>query len=144
LDATHAREIALDAPLARSLPKRKQAIDAALNNLLRAASGGDADITTAATYEIGAVYRDLGRALLDSARPATLKGDALEQYQILLEEQADPFEQKSIEAHASNLTRIRQGLWNDWIRRSAASLSELAPARYGKHELREDRYDALP
>ncbi|WP_051277807.1 tetratricopeptide repeat protein [Solimonas flava] len=144
LDAEAARRIALAAPIARNLTRRQQASETAIAALLRAAGSDDAEITTAATYEIGAVYRDFGSALLDSERPAKLQGDALEQYQILLEEQADPFEQKSIEAHAANLQRARQGLWNEWIRRSAASLTELAPARYGKHELREDRYEALP
>ncbi|WP_051361764.1 tetratricopeptide repeat protein [Solimonas soli] len=143
LDAEAARRIALDAPIARSLPRRKQAAETAIATLLRAANSNDADITTAASDEIGNVYRDFGAALLHSERPRNLSGDALEQYQILLEEQADPFEQKSIEAYEANLGRVRQGLWNDAIRRSAASLAELAPARYGKHEMREDRYDAL-
>lgn len=144
LDAAAARALALSAPVTRSLPRRKQASEAAIASLLRAAQQGDAETTTAATYEIGSVYRDFGRALLDSERPAKLQGEALEQYQILLEEQADPFEEKAISAYEVNLGRLRQGVWNEWVRRSAASLTELAPARYGKHEMRDDHYEALP
>lgn len=143
LDAATARSLPLREPLASSLMARKQAMQTAIDGLLRAARYGDAEVTSAATYEIGAAYRDFGRALLASERPSSLSGAAAEQYQVLLEEQADPFERKSIEAHEANLRRVSEGLWNDWIHRSATQLAELAPALYGKHELREDRYDAL-
>ena len=143
IDAAGARELALNAPLATNLARRKQATESAIAALSAAAGYGYADITTAATYEIGAVYRDFGQALLDSERPAKLKGDELEQYTLLLEEQAEPFEQKAIEAHRANLQRFGQGLWNDWIQKSVAQLAELAPAQYGKNEQREDAYEAL-
>ena len=142
LDAANARQFALTAPLAKSVQKRKAATEAAVATLARAADYGFAEVTTAATYEIGLVYRDFGHAVMASERPGRLKGDELEQYNLLLEEQADPFEQKAIQAHEANLQRMRQGLWNDWIRRSAWALAELAPGKYGKHEQREDSYDA--
>lgn len=142
-DARLARQIALTAPVERSLPKRRQAIELAISSLMRAAQSGDANVTTAATYEIGSVYRDFGSALLASERPATLRDQALEQYQILLEEQADPFQEKAIAAYAVNVARVPQGIWNDWILRSARSLTELAPGQYGKNELHDDRYDSL-
>ncbi|SEQ12343.1 Tetratricopeptide repeat-containing protein [Solimonas aquatica] len=143
LDAAKARSLPLSEPLARSLLARKQATQTAIEGLLRAAAYGDAEVSSAASYEVGAVYRDFGRALLASEKPAQLSGDAAEQYQILLEEQADPFERKSIAAHEANLRRISEGLWNDWVHRSAQQLAELAPALYGKRELREERYEAL-
>ncbi|HWY23790.1 MAG TPA: outer membrane protein assembly factor BamD, partial [Nevskia sp.] len=143
VDAAAARGLELKAPLAASLARRKQATETAIASLNSAAAYGYADVTTAATYEIGAVYHDFGQALLASERPARLKGEELEQYQLLLEEQADPIEQKAIEAHRANLQRFGQGLWNDWIQKSATQLAELAPARYGKNEQREDRYEAL-
>lgn len=144
LDAQAARQIALSAPITQQLPQRRARTEAAITALLRAAQQGDATVTTAATYEIGAIYQDLGLALLRSQRPAALSGDAREQYEILLEEQAEPFERKAIEAHEANLGRVKQGLWDDAIHRSASALGELAPALYGKHEMREDRYAELP
>ena len=143
VDAATARGLELKAPLAASLARRKQATETAIASLNSAAAYGYADITTAATYEIGSVYHDFGQAVLGSERPARLKGEELEQYTLLLEEQADPIEQKAIEAHRANLQRFGQGLWNDWIQKSATQLAELAPARYGKNEQREDRYEAL-
>ena len=141
--AAKARTLALSMPVNKSLPKRKSATEVAISNFERAASYGYANVTTAATYEIGMVYRDFGKAVLDSQRPADLKGDALEQYNILLEEQANPFEEKAIATHEANLQRLRQGLWNDSIKKSVAALADLSPAKYGKREQRENSYDAL-
>jgi outer membrane protein assembly factor BamD (BamD/ComL family) len=143
IDAATARGLELRAPLAASLGRRKQASEAAIASLGSAAAYGYADISTAATYEIGAVYEDFGQAVLHSEPPSKIGGEELEQYQLLLEEQADPLEQKAIEAHRANLTRFGQGIWNEWIQKSATQLAALAPARYGKNEQREDRYEAL-
>ncbi len=143
ITAAQARTLALSMPVNKSLPKRKSATEAAIAHFDRAASYGYATITTAATYETGMVYRDFGRAVLDSQRPSNLKGDALEQYNILLEEQANPFEEKAIAIHEANLQRLRQGVWNDFIKKSVAALAELSPAKYGKREQREMSYDAL-
>lgn len=143
LAAAQARALTLSMPVNKSLPKRKNATEVAIASFDRAASYGFATITTAATYETGMVYRDFGKAVLDSQRPSNLKGDALEQYNIMLEEQANPFEEKAITIHEANLQRLKQGLWNDSIKRSVAALAELAPAKYGKREQREMSYDAL-
>lgn len=142
VEAADARRVALAAPVDKTLPRRRAATEAAIAALVRAADYGYAEITTAATFELATVYRDLGRALIESTRPRELKGEALEQYEILLEEQAYPFEERAIKAHEANLARIGQGVWNDWVRRSVYALAELAPAKYGKHEHRETSYDS--
>ena len=126
-----------------TIAARKAAIEAAVGTLERAAAHGYAEITSAATYELASVYADFGRALMQSERPTQLQGDALEQYAILLEEQAFPFEEKAIRAHEINLSRLRQGIWNDAIDASVAALGELSPAKYGKQEQREATYDEL-
>jgi tetratricopeptide (TPR) repeat protein len=143
IEAADARLVSLTAPASKSLPRRKAATEAAIDTLSRAAGYGFAEVTTAATYEFGMVYRDLSRALISSERPAKLKAMELEQYNLLLEEQAYPFEEKAIKAHETNLQRMRQGLWDEWIRRSAWALAELSPAKYGKRDQRELSYDSL-
>lgn len=143
MDAELARSLPLLAPLEHSLAQRRTATERSVATLEQAAGYGYADITSAATYELAMVYGDLGQALIGSQRPPALSGEALEQYQILLEEQAFPFEEKALRAHEINLGRLRQGVWNDDIRRSATALGELAPGRYGKHDRRETSYDDL-
>lgn len=142
--AERARAMTLALPVERNLPRRTAAVREAVAGLDRAAAYGYADVATAATYELARVYHDLGRALLASERPRQLDADALEQYTLLLEEQAWPFEEKAIAAYEVNLARLgQQGIWDDWVRRSAGALTEMVPARYGKRERRESRYDSL-
>lgn len=143
LEAAAASRLALRAPLESSLAARKTATEDAVRTLERAAAYGYADITSAATFELATVYADFGRALMQSERPTQLAGDALEQYAILLEEQAFPFEEKAIRAHEINLSRLRNGVWNDAIGKSVMALGQLSPAKYGKQEQREATYDQL-
>lgn len=143
LDVASARGLPLTLPIAKSLPQRKAAMETAIASLGRAASYNIAEISTAATYELGGIYRDFAAALLKSQRPPELRDDALEQYNILLEEQAYPFEEKAAKAYEQNLQRVKQGLWDDWIRRSVKALGELDPVKYGKRDQRETIYEAI-
>ncbi len=91
-----------------------------------------AEVTTAATYEMGELYRRLAADLMKSERPADLDAESLEQYDLLLEEQAFPFEEKSVEVHELNARRVADGLYDEWVRKSYAVLAEVEPARFGK------------
>ena len=89
---------------------------------------------TLCTFRLGEVYRQLATDLLQSQRPAGLDELALEQYDLLLEEQAYPFEETAIELHESNALRAREGLYDHWVAQSFAVLGELLPARYARYE----------
>ena len=104
---------------------------------------GYAEITTAATWELGDLYRDFARDLMDSQRPANLDELALEQYELLLEEQAFPFEEQAIDYHETNLKRIANGVYDDWVAQSYEALLKLLPARYGRDPLVERVYESL-
>jgi LysM repeat protein len=58
----------------------------------------------------------------------------LEQYELAIEEQAYPFEEKAIQVHESNLQLISRGVYNEWIEKSLQKLAEFVPARYDKPE----------
>ncbi|ULQ47609.1 hypothetical protein JN531_004815 [Flagellatimonas centrodinii] len=144
--AERARAQPLRAPLETYLPRRTEAVEAAVTAYRQAAAYGFAEITTAATHELGGVYDDLAAALLAAAPPSALQQDALalSQFTLLLEEQAFPFEERAISAYETNLARLQgQGLWDDWIHRSVDTLGARVPARYGKQERWEMRYDTL-
>ncbi|HEY1077106.1 MAG TPA: tetratricopeptide repeat protein [Fontimonas sp.] len=126
-----------------SLAQRIARTKAAVALLDQSAAYGFAETTTAASYELGALYLDLGRALLASERPAGLSAEEREQYELLLEEQAYPFEEQAIAAFEANLSRLDQDIWNEWVNRSAAALATLVPVKYGKQDQRETSYDAL-
>lgn len=144
-EAGKARRIALKAPLKTSLPPKKKAIEAALATLTRAADYGDADVTTAATYEMGVLYQDFSKDLLGSPRPLKMGPLERQQYDLLLEEQAFPFEEKAIQFHEANLQRVAQGVYSVWVGRSLQALAQLDPAKYGKRELTEPVFpDVVP
>ena len=61
----------------------------------------------------------------------------------LLAEQAEPFRNKTIEIHESNLRRIAAGYYDAWIEKSLRRLAELWPARYAKEERSESFVQSL-
>jgi cellulose synthase operon protein C len=78
-----------------------------------------------------------------SARPAGLDEDALEQYELLLEEQAFPFEEDAIAIHEANAARARDGLYDRWVIASFEALAELVPARWNRQEAGENVVELL-
>ncbi|MFQ5488277.1 MAG: tetratricopeptide repeat protein, partial [Gammaproteobacteria bacterium] len=109
---TEFENIRLAVPLQDSLRIKKQAMESALAAYGEAVDYGFEDITTAATYALGELYHHLSRSLLDSQRPSGLSRMEREQYDILLEEEAYPFEEKAISLHESNLRNLQSGLYN--------------------------------
>jgi TolA-binding protein len=137
------RKVALVEPLKRQLKLKKDKMEVALKAYSAAADYGIAEVSTAATYQTAELYRDFGKALMTSQRPKGLKKDELEQYNVMLEEQAFPFEEKAIEVHEINAKRATSGVYDTWIRDSIAALGQLRPARYGKVERAERTIDAI-
>jgi tetratricopeptide (TPR) repeat protein len=137
------RAVRLSAPLKKSLVVKRNALETAMEGYKRAAEYQVAEVTTAATYEMAELYGTLAKDILHSERPSNLKGDALEEYNSLLEEQVFPFEEQAIKAHELNATRARDGVYDEWVRRSFQALAQLKPARYGKTELIQDAVTSL-
>jgi tetratricopeptide (TPR) repeat protein len=143
-DVAKATKIPLKLPLKKSLPLKKAAIEKAIATMTEASDYGFADVTTAATYELGVLYQDLSRDLLGSERPKKLSALEREQYDLLLEEQAFPFEEKAITFHEQNLQRVTQGVYTTWVARSMQALAQLVPGKYAKREQVPDLYETLP
>lgn len=135
--------IKLKQPIKNSLKKKKAALDTALKSYKGVIDYGVAEFATLANYQIGEIYRQLSSDLMDSERPQGLDELALEQYEILIEEQAYPFEEKAIDIHAANVKRTQSGIYDDWVKQSFAALAKLLPARYGKKEEVLEASDAL-
>ncbi|HEY2560118.1 MAG TPA: tetratricopeptide repeat protein [Caldimonas sp.] len=141
--AAEFRRIELVEPLQVKLKLKKQKMEEALKAYSVAAEYGVADVTTAATYRIASVYRDFGKALMTSERPKKLSKAELDQYNVMLEEQAFPFEEKATELHELNARRAATGVYDKWVKSSFDALRELRPVRYGKTEISEGVVDAI-
>jgi TolA-binding protein len=124
----------LVAPLDQSLRLKRERMEVALEAYRQAAAYGVAEVTTAATYQLAELYHGLSRDLFDSERPAGLSELELSQYDILLEEQAFPFEEDAIELHEVNAARTADGVYDEWVALSLSELASLMPGRYAKYE----------
>lgn len=126
--------IPLQLPLKASLQRKRAALEKALKAQEQVLAYGVAEYATKASFTIGEVYAQLSRDLMNSQRPTNLDVLELEQYDMLLEEQAYPFEEKAIEIHQANARRSRDGVYDEWVQRSFDALAKLLPARYNKRE----------
>jgi cellulose synthase operon protein C len=137
------RKVLLVEPLQKQLKLKKTRMEDVLKSYAAASEYGLAEVTTAATFQTAALYQDFGKALMTSQRPRKLSKAELEQYNVLLEEQAFPFEEKAIELHEVNARRASEGLYDKWIASSFKALGELRPVRYGKNERSEGDIDVI-
>jgi len=135
--------VKLVTPLKKSLAEKRKAMEAALKAYTQAADYQVAEVTTAATFESAELYRQLGKDLMSSERPKGLSKEELEQYDVLLEEQAFPFEEKAIQLHQVNTARAKEGTYDEWVQKSFAALAQLNPGRYAKVEIGEQQVDSI-
>lgn len=137
------KSIKLVEPLRTNLGRKKQAMKKAVKLYGQASIYGFEDITTEATYAIAEIYNDFSKSLLESERPSNLNTDELEQYEILLEDQAFPFEEKAIEFFEANLAHTKDGIYNQWVQLCHARLKEIFPVRYQREEKSEVFVDVI-
>jgi len=91
-------------------------------------------VTSAATFYLAEIYTDFSRDLKESERPKDLSPAEREEYELAIDDQAYPFEEKAIATHKSNLDLISRGVYNEWIEKSLQKLAKFVPARYDKKE----------
>ena len=130
-------EVRLSAPLRDSLRRKRERMEAALAAYGEAAEYGVTAVVTAATWQIAELYFQLAQDLMDSERPAELADDALEQYEILLEEQAFPLEEQALDIFLANAARVVDGVYDEWVKASFERLASISPGRYARTERRD-------
>ena len=73
--------------------------------------------------------------MAESERPTDLEPMELSEYELVLEEEAFPFEEKAIDLHEENMELLQAGLFNPWTEKSLGKLAQLVPGRYAKSEI---------
>lgn len=122
-------------PFEQSLQQKRQGMDAAISAFGALVAYEVGDVTAAATFYMAEIYSNFSRSLVESERPANLVAKALQDYELALEEEAFPFEEKAIDVHEKNLELIGAGIYNAWTEKSLARLAVLKPGRYAKSEI---------
>ena len=135
--------VQLTQPLAESMKLKRALMEDVIEAYTGAAEYGVAEVTTESTFRLAQVYESFADDVMESERPRDLDADALEQYELLLEEQVFPIEEKAIDLYKANTDRAPDGVWDEWVERSFNRLAGLLPARYAKLERSEDVVTAL-
>jgi len=124
----------LTVPLKNSLRKKKKLMQQSIDAYKKAMQYQVQEVTTEATFQIAEIYHDFAKSLMQSQRPKGLDEEQLEEYELLLEEQAFPFEEKAIDIHLTNFKRIPKGTYDEPTKKSLQVLGELMPFRFARVE----------
>ena len=136
-------EVKLVKPFKTNLAKKQKLMKTSTQEFTRLLDYEVGEVTAAATFYLAEIYANLSRALMASERPDNLGALELEQYELALEDQAYPFEEKAITVHQNNLELIPLGIYNSWIERSLQKLAQFIPARYDRPEATSDLMTSL-
>ena len=129
--------IRLAQPFEESLALKQSSMDTAMIALEALVEYEVADVTAAATYYIAQTYLNFSQSLIESERPEGLTAAELNSYELVIEEEAYPFEERAIEVHEANYELLLSGVFNPWVQKSLERLAVLMPGRYAKNETSE-------
>lgn len=128
-------ELELVQPFEESLAEKQRRMDAALAAFEALVGYEVADVTAAATFYMAEIYYEFSDALIESERPADLSADELASYELVIEEEAWPFEERAIQVHEKNYELLLVDVFNPWVQKSLGRLAVLVPGRYAKNEI---------
>ena len=131
-------KIELKKPFKKNLRRKKKAMKYAVAKFNKLVKFQVGDVTAAATYYLAEIYYNFSRSLAESERPGNLNDLEMEEYELALDDQVFPFEEKAIAVHRKNLELISIGVYSSWIDKSLDRLGNLMPARYAKYEQSTD------
>ncbi len=128
-------ELELRQPFEQSLAEKQARMDAATAAFEELVGYEVAVVTAAATYYLAEIYLNFSASLVDSERPTGLSKAELADYELVIEEEAYPFEEQAITVHEKNFELLAAGLYNPWVQKSLDQLGVLVPGRYAKNEI---------
>ena len=127
--------IQLVQPFEASLAEKQSHMDVALAAFEDLVAYEVADVTAAATFFIAEIYLNFSASLMESERPAGLSEAEKMDYELVIEEEAYPFEERAIGVHEENFELLASGIYNPWVQKSLNRLAVLMPGRYAKNEI---------
>jgi len=122
-------------PFEESLAEKQKRMDAAMETFENLVAYEVAEVTAGATFYIAEIYMEFSTALMQSERPAGLSEAEKIDYELVIEEEAYPFEEQAIAVHEENFELLAGGIYNPWVQQSLDRLSVMMPGRYAKNEI---------
>jgi len=130
LDLAGFNSLKLTLPLKKSLKTKTIALKKLISKFQSLVNYKVAEVQSASTYQIGLIYRNLAQDLINSERPEGLSELELDQYNILLEEEAFPFEEQAFDIFKINISKVPDGEFDKWIELTYEVLSVMNPTEY--------------
>ena len=131
----HFAKLRLVQPFEESLAEKQLRMDTAMDAFENLVEYEVAEVTAAATFYIAEIYLEFSAALLNSERPTGLSDAEIVDYELVIEEEAFPFEERAIDVHEENFELLAAGIYNPWVQKSLDKLAVLMPGRYAKNEI---------
>ncbi len=131
----HFVELRLLQPFEQSLAEKQARMDETMSAFERLVDYEVAEVTAAATFYIAETYLNFSMSLMESERPAGLSAEEAADYELVIEEEAYPFEERAIDIHQSNYELLTTGVFNPWVQKSMDKLAVLMPGRFAKTEM---------
>ena len=122
-------------PFEDSLAEKQRRMDSAMETFENLVKYEVAEVTAAATFYIAEIFLEFSAALLGSERPSGLSQAEMVDYELVIEEEAFPFEERAIDVHEQNFELLAAGSYNSWVQKSLDQLALLMPGRYAKNEI---------
>jgi tetratricopeptide (TPR) repeat protein len=122
-------------PFEESLARKQEHMDKAMQAFENLVEYEVAEVTAAATFYIAEIYLQFSTALIESERPPGLSDAEKVDYELVIDEEAFPFEEQGIAVHEENFELLRAGIYNAWVQKSLDELAGLMPGRYAKNEI---------
>jgi len=122
-------------PFEESLAEKQRRMDVAMQAFEDLVAYEAAEVTAAATFYIAEIYLQFSTALMGSERPAGLSEAEKIDYELVIEEEAYPFEEWAISVHEENFELLAGGIYNPWVQKSLDQLAMMMPGRYAKNEI---------
>ena len=129
--------LALNQPFEESLAAKQAQMDITLQAMEDLVGYEVADVTAAATFLIAQTYFEFSQSLIESERPTGLSEAEKVDYELVIEEEAYPFEEQAIAVHEENHELLISGIYNPWVQKSLDRLAVMMPGRYAKSESSE-------
>jgi len=122
-------------PVEESVVNKRDLLQEVIRNFVAAGTYKMADVITASNFFIGRSLELFKEDILNSPRPEDLSEIELEEYNLLLDEMAYPFEEKALNAYKTNIQRaVKLEILDPWIEKSFERMAQLAPWAYEREE----------
>ncbi|MDF1535536.1 MAG: tetratricopeptide repeat protein [bacterium] len=122
-------------PVEDTVVRKRELLQAVIREFVAAGNYRTSDVITASNFFIGRALELFKEDILASPVPPGLDQEAREEYDLLLQEMAFPFEEKALNAYRVNIKRsVTLEMLDPWIEKTYERMAELAPWAYQRDE----------